>query len=203
MTALTTTPPSLATRDATLSTAVDLLRRIATLVEQLKAAVDSIPSYIERSCMMWVVVPPCKHQNLDTICDFASWRRRGWCRMEFAASKLACGSDMPLMVIKSQEQPPEFINPCDMFKLNPARGEFSVEADRDKVNATLKTMLHAKAESYAQMPSTGLWARSRTLRATRRRRCGGRAWRDETRTVWGNMYQATLGCSLSLCATKA
>ena len=55
------------------------------LVEQLKAAVDSIPSYIERSAMMWILVPPCKHQDIEGgICDFNSWRDRGWCRMEAA-----------------------------------------------------------------------------------------------------------------------
>lgn len=60
------------------------------LIEQLKAAVDSIPSYIERSSQMWILVPPVKHSDLDAaVCDFNSWRRRGWCRMEFAAAKLA------------------------------------------------------------------------------------------------------------------
>lgn len=57
--------------------------RVLQLVEGLKAAVDSIPSYVERSSMMWILVPPCKHQDLEgTICDFNSWRDRGWCRME-------------------------------------------------------------------------------------------------------------------------
>ena len=125
--------------------------RLGQLVEQLKAAVDSIPSYIERCSMMWIVVPPVKHQSLDEqICDFASWRKRGWCRMEFAACKLACGDDMPLMVIKSAIDAPEYFNPCDIFKLCPSRGDFSVEADRGKVNGTLSTMLSAKAASYEE-----------------------------------------------------
>ena len=73
--------------------------RIKGMIEDLKAAVDSIPAYVERCSMMWVLVPPVAHSNLtDTICDFSSWRRRGWCRMEFAACKLSCGPDMPLMV---------------------------------------------------------------------------------------------------------
>ena len=121
------------------------------LVEQLKAAVDSIPSYIERSSMMWVVVPPVKHHSLDeAICDFSSWRKRGWCRMEFAACKLAAGDDMPLMVIKSEKDAPEYFNPCDMFKLCASRGDFSVESDKDKVNKTLVKMLNAKAKSYEE-----------------------------------------------------
>ena len=93
-------------------------QRVLELVEQLKAAVDSIPSYVERSAMMWILVPPCKHHDLDgAICDFNSWRDRGWCRMEFAAGKLASGEDMPIMVIKSVHAAPEFFNPCDTFKV--------------------------------------------------------------------------------------
>ena len=100
--------------------------RIKKLVRELQSAVDSIPSYIERSSMTWVVVPPVAHVDLpDAVCDFASWRKRGWCRMEFAASKLACGEDMPLMVIRSENTPPEYFNPCDMFKLCAARGDYS------------------------------------------------------------------------------
>ena len=69
--------------------------KMAELIEQLKGAVESIPSYIERSSQMWILVPPVKHADLDNaVCDFNSWRRRGWCRMEFAAAKLAVGEDM-------------------------------------------------------------------------------------------------------------
>ena len=119
------------------------------MIEDLKSAVDSIPAYVERCSMMWVLVPPVAHSNLaDTICDFASWRKRGWCRMEFAASKLACGPDMPLMVIKSAIDAPEYFNPCDIFKLCAAKGDFSIESDKVKVNATLVTMLTAKADYY-------------------------------------------------------
>ena len=56
---------------------------MAELIEGLKNAVDSIPSYIERSSMTWVLVPPIPHTDLpDAVCDFNSWRCRGWCRME-------------------------------------------------------------------------------------------------------------------------
>ena len=88
------------------------------LVAQLKQAVNSIPSYLARSTMMWVLVPPVKHESLDgAICDYNSWRRRGWCRLEFAASKLCAGDDMPCMVITSATATPEYCCPCDIFKL--------------------------------------------------------------------------------------
>ena len=56
---------------------------VALLAEQLKSAVDSIPSYVERSTMLWILVPPCDHHDIEgAVCDFNSWRSRGWCRME-------------------------------------------------------------------------------------------------------------------------
>ena len=120
-----------------------------SLSEQLTAAVDSIPTYIERCSMMWVLTPPCKHQDLsDTICDFASWRARGWCRLEYAASKLARGEDMPIMVIRSADGVPEYFNPCDTMKLAAAKGTFTVEDDRDKVNDTLQSMFESKVAYY-------------------------------------------------------
>ncbi len=68
----------------------------AKLVEQLVAAVDSIPSYIERCTQMWVLVPPSPHVDLPgATCDFFSWRQRGWCRMEFVRSTTkTCNSSL-------------------------------------------------------------------------------------------------------------
>lgn len=37
---------------------------MAALVEQLKNAVDSIPTFVERCSQMWVLAPPCKHADL-------------------------------------------------------------------------------------------------------------------------------------------
>ena len=121
------------------------------LVAQLKAAVNSIPSYLARSTMMWILVPPVKHESLEgAICDFNSWRKRGWCRLEFAASKLCAGDDMPCMVITSATATPEYCAPCDIFKLCAGRGDFTVDSDRDAVNETLTKMLRAKVEFCAE-----------------------------------------------------
>ena len=133
-----------------------------SVVDQLRAAVDSIPTFVERCSQMWVLAPPCKHADLaGEICDFASWRARGWCRLEYAAAKLARGDDMPIMVIRSVEGTPQYFNPCDTMKLAAARGRFTVEEDRAKVNATLRTMLEAKIAHFAQLGDVTL---SRVLR---------------------------------------
>ncbi len=56
---------------------------------------------------------------------------------------------MPLMVVTSPTAPPEYFNPCDIFKLCAARGDFTVDSDRDAVNETLTKMLKAKVDASA------------------------------------------------------
>lgn len=120
------------------------------VVEQLTAAVDSIPSYIERCTQMWVLVPAIEHQDMqDTTCDLYSWRSRGWCRMEFAASKLARGDDMPIVVVESGTTL-YYLNPCDTVRLCAAQGDFTVPADVGKVNTVLGKMHDAKVSYYLE-----------------------------------------------------
>ncbi len=57
---------------------------------------------------------------------------------------------MPLMVVNSPTAPPEYFNPCDIFKLCAAKGDFTVDSDRDAVNETLTKMLKAKVEAYGK-----------------------------------------------------
>ena len=120
------------------------------LIAQLQAAVDSIPAYVERCSMMWVLVPPVQHSDFDGVCDFNSWRSRGWCRMEYVASFLA-RTDIPLMVITNEHKAPEYFNPCDAMKLPAADGIFTVPEDKNNVLSVLHTMTEAKAEHYAQL----------------------------------------------------
>ena len=107
---------------------------IAKLAAQLRAAVDSIPQYVERCTMMWVLVPPVAHADVEgVVCDFNSWRSRGWCRLEYAASNLA-RHDMPVLVVRDPSKPPEYFSPCDAMKVPAAKGNFTVSEDRDKVS---------------------------------------------------------------------
>merc|ERR1719271_156792 len=103
------------------------------LGEQLKRAVDSIPSYIERCTEMFILVPSVKHAERrdeagrGETCDFNTWRQRGWCRMEFVSSRLCCANDIPCMVITSREKTPEYFNLCDTMRLFAGHGHFTVD----------------------------------------------------------------------------
>jgi len=130
---------------------------VAVLVEQLKAAVDSIPTYIERCAEMIVLTPSVKHADREgECCDFNSWRQRGWCRLEFVSSRLACRGDIPVMVITSREATPSYFNMCDTMKLFAGNGTFTVSDDKYKVKGVLETMLAAKAQAEFDKGNWGL-----------------------------------------------
>jgi len=67
------------------------------LEENLKA-VNSIPAYVERCDYFWVLTPNAVHADSGIVCDFDSWRSRGWCRLEEWANALCLNRKMPLVI---------------------------------------------------------------------------------------------------------
>ena len=119
---------------------------VSRLIAQLKAAVDSIPSYIERCDEMFVLVPSVKHTDREgEVCDYNSWRQRGWCRLEFVSSRL-CSKDVPVVVIDSKDASPEYFNLCDTMKLFAGQGSFTLEDDKAKVATVLAALIAGKAK---------------------------------------------------------
>ena len=89
----------------------------------LALAVQSLPAYVERCCMMLVLVPTDEHRDrTEEVVDWCSWRRRGWCRLEFTAARL-CRHPLPVMVVK--DDVPEFTFAADALFLPPGLGAFA------------------------------------------------------------------------------
>ena len=52
-------------------------------VEDRLAAIDSIPWYIHHATNFFAVVPRIDHSDLAGVhCDYNTWQKRGWCRLE-------------------------------------------------------------------------------------------------------------------------
>ena len=61
----------------------------------LTKAVESIPSYVERSALMLILVPTTAHTGrIGDLCDLRSWRGRGWVRQRRSNS----GTEHPTSV---------------------------------------------------------------------------------------------------------
>jgi hypothetical protein len=92
------------------------IEAVATL---LSRSVESLPAYIELSRMMLVLSPLTEHQDRkDEIVDWASWRQRGWCRLELLAAKLS-RNDTQVLVVRDRRGKLEFMSPLDEVLLPP------------------------------------------------------------------------------------
>eukprot|EP00397_Hematodinium_sp_SG-2012_P011103 GEMP01011232.1.p1 GENE.GEMP01011232.1~~GEMP01011232.1.p1 ORF type:complete len:641 (+),score=129.46 GEMP01011232.1:545-2467(+) len=72
--------------------------------EAFQHAVKSIPAYIEMSAMTFILAPTVDHHEAvdangeASVCDFYSWKRRGWCRLELLAAHLKVNSQPPVVI---------------------------------------------------------------------------------------------------------
>ena len=71
-----------------------------------------------------VLVPPVEHVDRPgELCDYGSWRGRGWCRLELSGAALARNT-VRIMVVKSAVAQPEFLVPLDALFLSPGTGTY-------------------------------------------------------------------------------
>lgn len=120
-------------------------------------AVESIPAYVENSDLMMVVTPVTRHKDSGELCNYASWRGRGWCRMELMCSILA-RRKIRTMVCIGENAKPFLLHPCEACRLVTGTGSFSccklghkfngmtMQCDKEKVRSVLDLMLTNKIE---------------------------------------------------------
>ena len=96
-----------------------------TLTLNIIALAQSIPAYIERSTLMIILVPTCEHvDRTGELCDYSSWRRRGWCRLELMGSQLS-RSQLRVMLCNGGLAQPELLTPIDIIHLLPGMGHYT------------------------------------------------------------------------------
>ena len=92
-------------------TAADIADRVNLSQSEQKAAqiltnaVESIPAYIERTSLLLVIVPVCTHLDRREACSFATWRCRGWCRLELQAALFKCGMLQTIVCVSLEAAP--------------------------------------------------------------------------------------------------
>ena len=89
-------------------------------------AVNSIPSYIERSSHFFACVPTIIHNDRKGVmCDFGSWLSRGWCRLEMFSLLFKRFNELPVIVVKGGECEPYMISAVKTMARPPGSGEFT------------------------------------------------------------------------------
>jgi len=123
-------------------------------------AVNSIPAYIEHTTHFFALCPTVQHSDLPEItCDFASWKMRGWCRVEFAALFLARTSMIPAIVVKG-DGTAKMMSPLVSIANTPGLGTFTccsrnhlvngrrIKCDREVVGSIMLKMLMKRYSIY-------------------------------------------------------
>ena len=133
-------------------------------------AVNSLPGFIEKCHVFLVLVPGCAqvnrtamplpaHQkNLENNC-FRTWRARGWCLLEAAATYLSQGPPKPWLVARSSVAAPIRLSPPAVRLTPPGMGQYTCcvrnhefsTCDKLRVKGILEPMLDRKiALLYAE-----------------------------------------------------
>ena len=114
--------------------------------EAQQRAVISLASYVSASAYFFVLAGPWRHENGSIRDDFA-WGKRGWCRMELAANLLS-PTPKPMVLAKSVTSiianPPGGKATRCADSLLVGAGDFSVEADRQKLGSHLLDIIVAR-----------------------------------------------------------
>lgn len=114
-----------------------------TVAADMAAAVLSIPIYVGLSQYFLVVAPPLYHYNTKQLCDFESWTKRGWCRVELWSNILRQGCLRPTLLVRSENWV-QFVDCKLWFTWQAHKGTLAVESDRNVIKDLMFSMLNRK-----------------------------------------------------------
>ena len=96
----------------------------AILNEDLKLALDSVGAYVERADMLVILTPSSVHQDkIDeetgrkTYTCYRTWRKRGFCVLEFFCANMSRRSTHPVLLVRSVLDRPMWISPLESMSL--------------------------------------------------------------------------------------
>ncbi|CAJ1350356.1 unnamed protein product [Effrenium voratum] len=108
--------------------------------------ISKIPVFVELCNMFVVLVPHVRHTDTGATCNYGSWLSRAWCRLELWCKMLAQNASIPVVVVTAPDQL-EFAVPSHWIDRPPHEGEFTFEADRDRISFIMKKLLKRKLQS--------------------------------------------------------
>ena len=105
---------------------------IAKLNRDLTLALDSVSAYVERADTMMILAPSSVHSDLVDLKTgrkkytcYRTWRRRGFCVLEFFCACLSRRSTHPVLLVRSELDAPIWISPQESLKLAVGECEFT------------------------------------------------------------------------------
>lgn len=107
------------------------------------SAVRSIPGYVQACNLLLVLCPSVRHQDTGQTCDLASWKSRGWCRVELSCKELATSATQHAVVIRSDQQA-YYMRGADWMFAPPGEGEFTDQSDKDIIYPVMAAAVDRK-----------------------------------------------------------
>jgi len=142
----------------------------AQRADERSAAIDSIPAYAVAASFILVLCPTVVHRDLDEMCNFASWERRGWCRLERLAFSLAHYSvSSPPYVYVVHE--PGKVERCMNSKFHkPSQsvfcGEFTVMDDRVRLLPVVQSLIDHGCQARKLQGDVAAWRKLLAMKRT-------------------------------------
>ena len=97
---------------------------VKRLERDLVCALDSVAAFVERSDTLVILSPSCVHADKvdpqthrKPYTCYRTWRRRGFCVMEFFCKNLSRRATHPVLLIRSDLKSPVWISPMECLKL--------------------------------------------------------------------------------------
>ncbi|CAE8728123.1 unnamed protein product [Polarella glacialis] len=115
-----------------------------TEMNNFRAAVRSIPSYVDQCKYFIILAPPILRPDLKDLLDYSTWCSRGWCRVERLVMHIAFNKT-PVILVRGSHQ--VILMPAhDYFQNPPGLGSFSMESDKGLVRELLEGVVLRQLE---------------------------------------------------------
>jgi len=118
------------------------------IVDQMTAAVDSLPIYVQHSDHFFVLAPSGAHSDTGDAVNLESWVKRGWCRLEMCSHFLSLKEKPTCIMVTGSDRVTETF-PFAWVHNQPLQGQFSVESDRDRMADILRHVCGCKLSHLA------------------------------------------------------
>jgi ankyrin repeat protein len=146
----------------------------ATLNRDLILALDSVSAYVERADTLMILAPSSVHTDIvhkqtgkKTYTCYRTWRRRGFCVLEFFCANLSRRSTHPVLLVRSVTDAPIWISSQECLKLAVGEcnftccemnhlgheGDSKMKCSRKSVKIVMSQMIDAKAKHLFMMKS--------------------------------------------------
>jgi hypothetical protein len=81
---------------------------------------------VEKASHFFAVTPTVTHADVPSVmCNYGSWLKRGWCRLEMLSLLLSRFNENPVIVVKGAECQPCMISPNTVVARPPGGGELT------------------------------------------------------------------------------